>query len=58
MPLEERKFKDLKEQNFGDQGWQGEQAKICGAIMAETGETEPFSIVRHNKIKTEQCPVA
>ena len=37
VPLEERKYKDLKEQSFGDQGWQGEQAKICGAIMSQTG---------------------
>ena len=36
MPLEERRFKEMTEQQFGEKG--GPQAKICGNIMADTGE--------------------
>ena len=42
MPLEERKYKDLKEQSFGDQGWQGEQAKICGVYHVPNWYVENY----------------
>ncbi|GIX67510.1 vigilin [Caerostris darwini] len=34
VPVEERKFRDMNSQRFGEQG---EQAKICGDIMQKTG---------------------
>ncbi|XP_042900399.1 vigilin [Parasteatoda tepidariorum] len=34
VPVEERRFRDLNNQRFGEQG---EQAKICGDIMQKTG---------------------
>ena len=35
VPVEERRFKEMMEQQFGEKG--GTQAKICSNIMAETG---------------------
>ena len=34
VPLEERKYKEMSEQHFGEKG---EQAKICQEIMVKTG---------------------
>jgi len=35
VPLEERRYKEMAEQQFGDRG--REQAKTCSDIMAKTG---------------------
>ena len=35
MPVEERRFKEMMEQQFGEKG--ATQAKICSHIMTETG---------------------
>ncbi|XP_054712100.1 vigilin-like [Uloborus diversus] len=35
VPVEERKFRDLSSQRFGEQG--GEQGKVCADIMQKTG---------------------
>ena len=35
MPVEERRYREMSEQQFGDRG--REQAKICADIMAKTG---------------------
>lgn len=37
VPLEERRFKEMNENSFGDEG-QTEQAKICKEIMAKHGK--------------------
>ena len=36
VPVEERRFKEMTEQQFGEKG--GQQAKICQDIMNKTGE--------------------
>ena len=35
VPVEERRYKEIAEQQFGDRG--REQAKTCADIMAKTG---------------------
>jgi len=35
VPVEERRYKEMAEQQFGDRG--REQAKTCADIMAKTG---------------------
>ena len=35
VPVEERRYKEMAEQQFGDRG--KEQAKTCADIMAKTG---------------------
>jgi hypothetical protein len=35
VPVEERRFREISEQQFGERG--REQAKICADIMAKTG---------------------
>jgi hypothetical protein len=36
VPVEERRYKEMTEQQFGDPGC--EQAKICADIVAKTGQ--------------------
>jgi len=36
LPVEERRYKEMAEQQFGERG--REQAKTCAEIMAKTGQ--------------------
>jgi len=48
VPLEERKFKEISEQQFGERPGR-DQARICEGIMAKTGKLVcilNFSIVQ------------
>ena len=44
MPVEERRFKEMTEQQFGEKG--GQQAKICTDIMNKTGVTIEMSLAK------------
>jgi len=43
VPVEERRYKEMAEQQFGDRG--REQAKTCADIMAKTGEFSDVTII-------------
>ncbi|KAK3594419.1 hypothetical protein CHS0354_037444 [Potamilus streckersoni] len=47
VPLEERRFKDMDEYSFGEEG---EQAKICKEIMARTGVSIEMSLARDQSL--------
>ncbi|GAB1602236.1 vigilin-like [Argonauta hians] len=47
VPLEERRFKEINEHSFGEEG---EQAKICREIMQKTGVSIEMSLARDQSL--------
>lgn len=48
VPMEERRFKELAEQQFGEKG--GQPAKICSDIMAKTGVAIEMSLAKDQSL--------
>ena len=48
MPMEERRFKEIAEQQFGEKG--GQQTKICSEIMAKTGVAIEMSLAKDQSL--------
>lgn len=48
VPVEERRYKEMTEQQFGEKG--REQAKICNDIMASTGVTIEMSLAKDQSL--------
>ena len=49
VPLEERKYKEMSQQSFGEKG--GEQAKICQYIISLFGKKLANQFLSKNKYK-------